>query len=70
MADTVIVRARRPYVYGAVQYQPGDPFTVPVLEALRLATKGIVSLSRGRPGGRLPEAPKRPPVRMRVRKSA
>jgi hypothetical protein len=60
----VTVIACRPYVRGAIAYDRGDPFVVPVLEALQLAQKGIVSLSKGR----RPAPVERP--RRRGRKSA
>lgn len=63
----VTVIALRPYVRDAIEYQPGDPFAVPVLEALELATKGIVSLSR-RPGAKRADPIDKP--RRKVRKSA
>ena len=47
----VTVIARRPYVRGAIAYERGDPFRVPVLEAVRLERQGIVSLSK-RPGAK------------------
>ena len=63
----VTVIAIRPDVRDAIDYQPGDPFAVPVLEALQLATRGIVTLSR-RPGAKRADPIDKP--RRKVRKSA
>jgi len=57
----VTVIALRPYVRGAIAYDRGDVFLVPVLEALQLAQKGIVSLSKGA------RTPARPAERSRRR---
>lgn len=65
--ELVTVIARRPYVRGAIAYQSGDPIAVPVLEALQLATRGIVSLSK-RPSAIRADPINKP--RRKVRKSA
>jgi hypothetical protein len=67
MTTTVFVIARRPYVRDAISYAAGDRIAVPAIEALQLATQGIVSLSRRT---RTPTVPADRPRRRPARKSA
>jgi len=65
----VYVIARRPYDAGARRIAQGERFAVPVLEALKLATRGIVSLSR-RPAPPLEQPTQPDPPKRRSRKPA
>jgi hypothetical protein len=67
MTTTVFVIARRPYVRGGITYAAGDRIAVAALEALQLATQGIVSLSRR---SRPPAIPADRPRCRTTRKSA